>query len=133
MDEGTGMIVADANLILALAIKGPQNETAVAVLKKDSDWAAPALWESEFRNGMLGMIRAQIIGHREALMAHQEIAHLVQTFTPSSATVLRIAESHNLTAYDAEYAAIAEWLEIPLLSFDSHLLKPALAIHPKDF
>jgi hypothetical protein len=38
-----------------------------------------------------------------------------------------------LSAYDAEFAALAEWLDCRIASFDDDLLKPGLAVHPKDF
>ena len=51
----------------------------------------------------------------------------------ASSAVLRLAEAYGLSAYDAEYAALAEWLDCKIVSFDNDLLKPGLAIHPKDF
>lgn len=127
------MIVADTNLLVALAVKNEYSGLAVSILERDADWVAPPIWESEFRNAMLGMIRAGVIGHAVAVSAHKFVADTIQVFSPSTAAVLRIAEMHNLTAYDAEFAALAEWLEIPCLSFDNDLLKNALATHPKDF
>ena len=127
------MIVVDTNLIIELAVKGDQNKLAEAIFGRDPDWISPPIWESEFRNALLGMIRAGIIGHTTAVSMHKFAAEIIQTMQPSTSAVLRIAEAHNLTAYDAEFASLAEWLEIPCLSFDEHLLKPALAIHPKNF
>ena len=127
------MIVVDTNLVVALAVKNSANKLAENILEREPDWVAPTIWESEFRNALLGMIRAGIIGHATANSACKFAAEVVQTFQPSTATVLRLAETHNLTAYDAEFASLAEWLEIPCLSFDDHLLKPALAIHPEKF
>ena len=127
------MIVVDTNLILALAVSGDQSALAESILERDAEWIAPPVWESEFRNATLGMIRAGVIGHPAAIAAHKFAAEVVQSFAPSTGAVLRLAEANNLTAYDAEFASLAEWLEIPCLSFDDHLLKPALAVHPKDF
>jgi predicted nucleic acid-binding protein len=133
MDGGGALIVVDTNLLVALAVKNENSGLAVSILERDADWVAPPIWESEFRNAMLGMIRAGIIGHAAAVSAHKFAADTVQVFTPSTGAVLRIAETHNLSAYDAEFASLAEWLEIPCLSFDDDLLKPALATHPKNF
>ncbi len=127
------MIVVDTNLIVALTIQTPESALADAVQKKDSEWIAPPLWESEMRNALLGFIRAGIINHQTAVAAFKLAGEVVQTQSTATASVLRIAEGNQLTAYDAEFAALAEWLEIPCLSFDDHLLKPGLAIHPKDF
>ena len=51
------------------------------------------IWESEFRNAMLGMLRAGIIGHAAAVSAHKFAAETVQVFAPSTGAVLRIAET----------------------------------------
>jgi predicted nucleic acid-binding protein len=51
----------------------------------------------------------------------------------SSATVLRLAETYALTAYDAEYIALSEWMEIPAVSYDSDLTDSGLATHPDRF
>jgi len=51
----------------------------------------------------------------------------------STATALRLAETHGLSAYDAEFASLAEWQDIRCVSFDDDLLKVGVAIHPRDF
>ena len=127
------MIVADTNLILGLAVKAATTPQADAVWQKDADWAAPPVWESEFRNGLLGMIRAGKIRLRTAIPTFSFAVQNVQTLNISTSAVLRLAESYGLTAYDAEFAALAEWLGCKLISFDSDLIKPGLAVHPKDF
>ena len=127
------MIVVDNNLIVAYTVKTAETATAEAVEKKDSEWVAPPLWESEYRSAMIGLMRAGKIGMPTAIAAHAIATQMVQSLSVSTSAVLRLAESHGLTAYDAEYAALAEWLEIPCLSFDTDLLKVGLATHPKDF
>ena len=57
----------------------------------------------------------------------------VETFAVSTGAVLRLAEGYGLSAYDAEFAALAEWLDCKIVSFDEDLLKPGLAVHPQDF
>jgi predicted nucleic acid-binding protein len=133
MDGGGALIVVDTNLIVALAVKTTQSETADEVRGKDAEWVAPPIWESEFRNALLGLIRAGVLGHPTAVAAHKFATENIQTLPTSTSAVLRIAERHGLTAYDAEFASLAEWLEIPCLSFDEDLLKPGLATHPAKF
>ena len=127
------MIVADTNLIAALAVKTEVSALAFAVLSKDSEWMAPPIWESELRNALIGMIRAGRISHRTANAAFALAAERVETLSVSTSAVLRLAEEHGLSAYDAEFAALAEWLDCTLLSFDDDLLKPGLAVHPSAF
>jgi predicted nucleic acid-binding protein len=127
------LIVADANLIAALAVKTDVSALAFAVLAKDSEWMAPQIWESEFRNALIGRVCAGKINLKTANAAFALAAESVETFSVSTGAVLRLAEAYGLSAYDTEYAALAEWLDCQLVSFDDDLLKPGLAIHPKDF
>jgi predicted nucleic acid-binding protein len=57
----------------------------------------------------------------------------VETFAVSTGAVLRLAREYGLSTYDAEFAALVEWLDCKIVSFDEDLLKPGLAVHPKDF
>ena len=127
------MIVADTNLILALACKTDNSALAFSVQQKDSHWIAPQIWQSEFRNAVLGMMRAGKIGMNTANAAFQFALENVDTFDVSTGAVLRLAEIHGLSAYDAEFAALAEWLECNAVAFDEDLLTPGLAVHPGKF
>ena len=73
------------------------------------------------------------MGHNTALEAYRLALENIQTVQVSTATVLRLAEIHGLTAYDAEFASLAEWQDIRCVSFDDDLLKVGVAIHPRDF
>lgn len=127
------MIFVDTNLIVALSTKTPESALAQAVQSKDEHWIAPPLWESELRKVMLKLIRAGAIGHNTAMEAHRLALENVQTVQVSTATVLRLAGTHGLSAYDAEFASLAEWQDIRCVSFNDDLLKIGVAIHPKDF
>jgi predicted nucleic acid-binding protein len=133
MDRGGTLIVADTNLIIALACKTDDSPLAFSVQQKDGNWIAPPIWQSEFRNAVLGMTRAGKIGMKTANSAFQFAMDNVDSFDVSTGAVLRLAESHGLSAYDAEFAALAEWLECKAVAFDDDLLKPGLAIHPREF
>lgn len=127
------MIVVDANLILALSCRGDNTARAFEILEKDAEWIAPPIWESELRNALLKLMRGGKIGIQTANAATIFAAQTVKTFPVSSAMVLRIAETYGLTAYDAEYAALSEWMEIPAVSYDGDLTDAGLATHPDRF
>jgi predicted nucleic acid-binding protein len=127
------LIVADTNLIAALTVKTDVSALVFAVLTKDSEWMAPQILESEFRNALIGMVRAGKIEMKTANAAFGLASESVETFAVSTRAVLRLAEEYGLSAYDAEFAALAEWLDCKLVSFDEDLLKPGLAVHPKHF
>lgn len=48
------MIVVDSNVLAYLYLPGEYSTAAEALLEQDSDWAAPILWRSEFRNILAG-------------------------------------------------------------------------------
>ena len=131
--RGSPLIVADTNLIAALAVKTDASALAFAVLTQDSEWMAPQIWESEFRNALIGMVRAGKIEMKTANAAFGLASESVETFAVATRAVLRLAEEYGLSAYDAEFAALAEWLDCKIVSFDEDLLRPGLAVHPKHF
>ena len=131
--RGNPLIVADTNLIAALTVKTDVSALVFAVLTKDSEWMAPQILESEFRNALIGMVRAGKIEMKTANAAFGLASESVETFAVSTRAVLRLAKEYGLSAFDAEFAALAEWLDCKLVSFDEELLMPGLAVHPKHF
>ncbi len=118
------MIVVDANVVAYLCIGGDLAPPAEDVLMADSDWHAPLLWRSEFRNVVAGFLRRgtldsgmalRIVEEAEVLFSHRE--HVV-----GSEEVLQLVESSPCSAYDCEYVALAERLEVPLVTNDRQVL-----------
>ena len=119
------MIVVDTNVIHYCWVRGQNTEIAQAVRQKDPEWHAPILWHSELRNVLTAYLRrglltrAQIIGilgiADQALAEHEHIL--------SDDLVLDIVASSALTAYDAEFVALAAALSVPLVTADKGVLK----------
>lgn len=118
------MIVADTRLVAALFIGGCAAPRAEAVLRADGEWHAPLVWRSGFRNlasllisrGVLHRPRAvMIVAEAERFLARREHAVAIDD-------VLRLAELSALPVYDCEFVALAEQLEIPLVTDDPRLL-----------
>lgn len=55
------MIIADTNIISYLLLPTPFTESVEKLYNIDSEWAAPILWKSEFRNVLALYLRKQII------------------------------------------------------------------------
>jgi predicted nucleic acid-binding protein len=117
------VIVIDAStLALALLDDGPLGDKARAVLTNDTDWAAPAHLFTE----VMSVIRGHVLGSKLSLdRADDAIATLAAlTISLSDCQTLlpRIWQlRHNLTSYDAAYAALAESLDAPLATADTRL------------
>jgi len=119
------VIVVDTNVIHYCWVRGQNTEIAQAVRRKDPDWHAPILWRSELRNVLTAylrrglMSRIQIAGIlRTAERALVESEHIV-----GDDLVLDVVESSTLTAYDAEFVALAGALSVPLVTADKAVLK----------
>ena len=118
------MIVADTNLIAYLLIKGPHTTEAESVYDKDAEWAAPVLWRSEFRNVLITALRHTRLSLDEALDLMGQAERLMGDHERQivSSRVLRLAAASGCSAYDCEFAALAQDLAVPLVTSDSTLI-----------
>jgi len=119
------VIVVDSNVVAYYWINGPLTETAQQVWAKDPEWHVPLLWRSELRSILTGYLRdgtlnatqiAQVMTAAEATFAGHE--HLV-----ASEKVFAIVGESKLSAYDAEFVALAEVLAVPLVTADRIVLR----------
>ncbi len=119
------MIVVDTNVIHYCWVHGQNTEIAQAVRQKDPEWHAPILWRSELRNVLTAYLRrglltrSQIVGILGVVdRALAEREHII----PDD-LVLDVVASSTLTAYDAEFVALAVALSVPLVTGDKAVLK----------
>ncbi len=117
------MIVVDVNVIAYLLIPGQITVRAEALLEADASWVAPRLWRSELRNILATYLRNGSIDVQDALELFQRAADLIASneFEVDSPTVLRLCKSSGCSAYDCEYVALAEFLDVPLFTADRKL------------
>ncbi len=131
------MIVVDTNVIAYLLIKGDLTETAEQVRKSDSEWAAPILWRSEMRNLLMLYIRQKITSLDDAktIMDKAEDILSGREYEVESSRVLELAATTGCTAYDCEFAYLAEKLNVPLVTSDKKLLDrfPETAVSMETF
>jgi len=119
------VIVVDTNVIHDCWVRGQNTEVAQAVRRKDPDWHAPILWRSELCNVLTAYLRRRLMSRiqiaeilRIADRAFVESEHIV-----GDDLVLDVVESSALTAYDAEFVALADALSVPLVTADKAVLK----------
>jgi len=131
------LIVADTNLVAYLLIEGEKTELARAVWNRDPQWMLPTLWRSEFLNVLATSIRARVLTREQA----RDRWHRALTLFGSHEIeargddVLDIAAERGLSAYDAQFIAVAIRLEVPLVTADRRVLNacPDLAVPPVRF
>jgi len=126
------VIVADTNVIAYLWIPGVHTSQAESALRKDANWAAPLLWRSEFRNILTGYIRRNQISFDTAMQLMEEAEDHMRgrEYTVSSTHVLNLVKKSPCSAYDCEFVALAEDLEVSLLTTDRKILStfPSVAV-----
>lgn len=131
------MIAVDTNVIACLWVPNDMDEIAYKVLEKDPDWAAPLLWRSEFRNVLTIYLRAEILEFSTALQASEEAEQLMVSneFEVNSTQVLSLVSDSSCSSYDCEFVALADDLDIQLVTFDKKILKefPEIGVSPEEF
>jgi len=126
------MIVVDTNVISYLLLPGDHTENAQAAFRKDSTWAAPLLWRSEFRNVLSFYLHKNLLALDQALLLCEEAENLINgnEYQASSGSVLTLTAKSKCSAYDCEFVALAKLLDIPLVTSDKQILKefPGVAL-----
>ena len=119
------MIVVDSNVLAYLYLPGEYTAAAEALLEQDSDWAAPILWRSEFRNILAGYLRRKAITFEQANSLQKEAESLLEgaEFEVESLTVLELVRDSDCSAYDCEFIALAMKLDTKLITMDKKLLR----------
>lgn len=119
------MIVIDASAALELAAKTPVATTIDARLIQVNNLAcAPHLIDLEFAQGLRRWVLLKRIGEARANEAMADWSRLSILRYPHEQFMDRIWHlRHNLTAYDAAYVALAEFLGAPLLTRDARLAR----------
>ncbi|MDQ1292623.1 MAG: hypothetical protein QG608_503 [Actinomycetota bacterium] len=117
------MIVVDASAVaLALLDDGPLGDRAREILTDDTDWAAPAHVLTE----VMSVIRGHVLGSKLSLDRADEAVSALKALTVSLSDCRTLLNRiwhlrHNLTSYDAAYVALAESLDVPLVTADARL------------
>lgn len=131
------MIIADTSLIACLAIRNEDAELAGAVCAADPVWAAPVLWRSEFRHALVKCIQRAGMSVDEAMRALQSADEIMagREYQVSSGRVLELAARSKCTGFDCEYVALAQDLDVPLVTADQQILKafPKTAVSLEKF
>jgi predicted nucleic acid-binding protein len=131
------VIVVDTNIIVYLFLANPRSILAERAYQADPLWAAPILWRSEFRNVLFGYIRKGylILEDAQHIMQQAILAVESREYTVNSGEVLNLATQSSCSAYVCEFVALAQDLEVPLLTSDAQILKdfPGTAISLERF
>jgi hypothetical protein len=109
------MIVVDSNVIAYCWIHGERTALAHQLRRLDPDWHAPVLWRSELRSILAGYRRDGSLDGEQVGLGGRE--HHVP-----SERVFAVLERSRLSAYDSEFVALAEILDVRLVTEDRAIL-----------
>jgi len=127
------MIVVDNNVVVYLFVDGPYRDEVRALFLHDPVWLVPPLWQSEFCNVMLGYIRRDDIALDTAIVYFQEAKQVIRIDqSPPAQSVLSLSIQHNISAYDATYAALAQQKNVQHVTYDKKLIECGLGIPPRE-
>lgn len=118
------MIVVDTNTLVYLWVPSPRQTIIESLLRIDSNWIAPTLWKSEFRNTLATYMRAgfHTLDQTLIVMAKAEEFMANHEKPVNSSTVLRLSNQSKCTTYDCEFVALAIEQEVPLITHDKKML-----------
>lgn len=126
------MIVVDTNVIGYLFLSSHRSALSEEALRKDPEWAAPVLWQSELRSVLTLYMRKGVITLDDAqqIMNGSMDLLLGREYEVSSAHVLNLASESTCSAYDCEFVALAKDLRVPLVTVDKQVLRafPEVAV-----
>lgn len=126
------MIVVDTNIISYLYISGDRSQQSEDLLSFDFNWVAPILWRSEFRNVLAQYLRKNLLNIDAVLLIIQQAEKLLtdHEYEISSAHIMQLVNSSQCSAYDCEFVALAQYLDVPLITSDKTILNefPNIAI-----
>jgi predicted nucleic acid-binding protein len=107
------------------------------VRARDPGWVVPRVWRSEFRN----VLRTYMAGDYMTLAEAVDYAQMAEedlhgsTRPVSTQRVLQLVDETDHSAYDCEYVALAQELDVPLVTGDETVaeLFPDTAVLLEDF
>ncbi len=114
-------VVVDASAVVAALVDtGPDGRWAESLLTARP--SAPQLLLVEVANVLRRAARVGSITDDVAALAHADLLDLRVDLVPYHHVADRVwSLRHNLTTYDAYYVAVAELLEVPLVTLDRRL------------
>jgi len=119
------VIVVDTNIISYLYISGDRSRQSEDLLSYDSSWVAPILWRSEFRNVLARYLREKLLNMDDILLIIQQAEALLgnREYEISSAHIMQLVANSQCSAYDCEFVALAQYLDVPLITADKKIIR----------
>ncbi|HYW77634.1 MAG TPA: type II toxin-antitoxin system VapC family toxin [Gammaproteobacteria bacterium] len=117
------MIVVDVNVVVYLLTDSSCRTLAVRLYEQSHEWRVPPLWRHEMLNVLATLARNDVLDRASALRAWRNALDLLAAGEqqPDMEEVFALALAHGISAYDAQYVALAMALDTVLVSEDRKL------------
>jgi predicted nucleic acid-binding protein len=118
------MIVVDTNIISYLYLPTIYSERSNLLFMNDFDWCAPIIWRSEFRNVLAQYLRKGLMNINEAFIFQEESEKMMEgnEFYITSRHILTLVNESKCSAYDCEFVALAQHLNVKLVTEDKKII-----------
>jgi predicted nucleic acid-binding protein len=118
------MIVTDAGTLVQAVVREPIGGPLRTRLSFEPALHAPHLVDLEFLSAMRGLVLATVVTAEQATLARAHYGRLRVRRYEHLALADRVWQlRHDLTTYDAAYAALAEALDAALVTTDGRLAR----------
>ena len=122
------MIVVDSNVIAYCWIRGPLTPVAQQLRVADPDWHVPysvAFRAAQHPDAEYLRTESLEVVHARRIMAATEAALAGREHLIDSDAVIDVVQGTKLSAYDAEFVALARTMSAPLVTADRSILRAA--------
>ena len=131
------MIVVDSNVLAARNMAHEKSLLAEQVNRRDPVWITPPLWRYEFQNILAKALwtKRMTVGAAVGVWRQVVEAMTENEHDPSPERVIDLTARYRITAYDANFIALAMEMGVPCVTEDGELQKkfPAIAVSMEDF
>lgn len=121
------MIVVDTNIIAYLVIEGEKTQLARDLFNADASWRVPMLWRHEFLNVLATYERQNGLPLVECISLFNKTLDFISPYEHAVdlSLALTLASTFHISAYDAQYIALAQSLNALLITEDRKLRSAA--------
>ena len=131
------MIVVDANILIYSLIAGDNTKLVQKLREKDADWRTAGLCLHEILNALATYQRRDVLSVAQCkkLLEHAERFVQMAQCEVKMGAALAVAAKYAITGYDAQYIALAQSLDAPLITEDRKLREavPGIAFSMTEF
>ncbi len=131
------MIVVDTNVISYLLLPNEKyGRLSETLFEQDKNWIAPSLWYYEFFSVLTVYFRQSIIDEDFFSLLLSKALDIIDTENIVDLNkIIGIIKNSGLSAYDAQYVALANEKGLPLITQDRKILSefPNIAVSLEDF